>query len=69
MPDPDEGFGFAIGTLHDARVLVDFGGRLVDHMKLDQQEALDFAEGLVHAVHQAREHGRVIEIPGSPHSG
>jgi len=57
----DTNIEFAVGTLHDGRVLLDFQMAKVDHLKLSREQALELAEGLVEAVNQANKHGRVIE--------
>ncbi len=48
-------FDFIIGTTPDGRILIDFRGMLIDHMKLGQLTALDMAEALVQAVQQAKQ--------------
>ena len=56
---------FIVGTLPDGRVLIDFKAAKVDHLKLSATQALELAEGLVEAVNQATQHGRVILPMGS----
>ena len=65
MPD-DAKIQFCVGTLADGRVLIDFLTHMADHLKLEQDEALDLAEALVDAVNQARKFGREIITPGGP---
>ena len=61
---PDEAdFDFIVGSTPDGRVLLDFRGMKIDHMKMTQDMALNMAEGLVEAVTQARD-GIIIRIPG-----
>ena len=65
MPD-DAKIQFCVSTLHDGRVLIDFLTHMCDHLKMEQDEALDFAEALVEAVTQARKFGREILTLGGP---
>ena len=62
MGQTDESITFAVGTLHDGRVLLDFNTRKVDHLKLTPEGALELAEGLVEAAREAAK-GRVIVTP------
>ncbi len=48
-------FDFIVGTTDDGRVILDFRGMRIDHMKMGQVTALDMAEALVQAVQQAKE--------------
>lgn len=71
MADGTEGpgeadFDFVIGTTPDGRVLVDFRGMRIDHMKLGQVTALDMAEALVQAVQQAKE-GIIVTLDRGAH--
>ncbi len=53
---PEEAdFDFIVGTTDDGRVILDFRGMRIDHMKMGQMTALDMAEALVEAVNQAKE--------------
>lgn len=54
-------FDFIIGSTPDGRIVVDFRGMRIDHMKLKQDEALEMAEGLVEAVQQAKQ-GIIISL-------
>ncbi len=65
MPD-DAKIEFCVGTLADGRVLIDLRSHMADHLKLEQDQALDLAEALVEAVNQARQFGREIITPGGP---
>ena len=65
MPD-DAKIEFCVGTLADGRVLIDFLTHMCDHLTMEQDEALDFAEAIVEAVNQARQFGREIITPGGP---
>jgi len=53
--DSEADFDFAVGSLPDGRVLLDFFGMTVDHLKLNQDMALDLAESLVEAVKMAKQ--------------
>ena len=59
--DDEADFDFIVGSLHDGRVLLDFRGMKIDHLKLKQNTALDLAEALVEAVKQAKE-GIIITL-------
>lgn len=48
-------FDFIVGSTSDGRIVVDFRGMKIDHMKLKPEMALDMAEALVEAVSQAKE--------------
>ncbi len=53
---PDEAdFDFIVGSLPDGRVILDFQGMRIDHMKIGQLTALDMAEAIVEAVNQGKE--------------
>lgn len=54
-------FDFVIGSMPDGRVVIDFRGMKIDHLKLKQHIALDMAQALVEAVQQAKE-GVVITL-------
>lgn len=62
--EQDTSIAFIVGTLPDGRVLIDFQ-RMLDHVKLGQDTALDLAETLVEAVRQARQ-GAILRVPGAP---
>ena len=56
MPEPAEAdFDFLLGSMPDGRVVLDFRGMKVDHLKLTQDMALNLAEALVEAVQQAKQ--------------
>lgn len=59
MGEGDTQIQFLVGTTPEGEVLLDFR-RLVDHVKLQPNAALELAEGLVDAAKQAAQHGRVI---------
>ena len=63
----DVGVVYVVGSLPDGRALIDFRGRAVDHLKLEQDVALDMAEALVEAVRDARQgiitHTGFVEPP------
>ncbi len=59
-------FDFIIGTTPDGRILIDFRGMRIDHMKLGQLTALDMAEALVQAVQQAKE-GIIVTLDRGVH--
>lgn len=54
-------FDFIVGSLPDGRVVLDFRGQKIDHLKLKQHMALNLAEALVEAVNQAKE-GVIITL-------
>ncbi len=54
-------FDFLVGSTPDGRIVIDFRGMKIDHMKLKQDVALDLAQGLVEAVQQAKE-GVIITL-------
>ena len=58
MPDEAK-IEFIIGTTPEGRILIDFRTNKIDHLKLDQDMALDMAQALVEAVQQAKA-GRII---------
>jgi len=54
-------FDFIVGSTPDGRVLLDFRGMQINHLKMTQDVALNLAEGLVEAVNQARQ-GLVVSL-------
>lgn len=64
--DGDQNVQFLLGTLPDGRVLVDFRGTPIDHLKLTPDQALELAEYLVHTAKEARR-GRHILVAGGVH--
>ncbi len=60
MPDGQHGpgeadFDFIVGTTADQRVLIDFRGMKIDHMKMTDMQALFLAETLVEAAKQVKQ--------------
>ena len=66
MADGTEGpgeadFDFLVGSTPDGRIVLDFRGMKIDHLKLTQLMALDLAESLCEAVGQAKE-GIIVSL-------
>ena len=59
-------FDFVVGSTTDGRIVVDFRGMKIDHMKLKPDMALDMAEALVEAVSQAKE-GIIVTLDSGAH--
>jgi len=61
--DDEAQMDFIVGTTPEGRVLMDFRGMTINHLKLEQDMALNLAEALVQAVQQAKQ-GIIITTPG-----
>lgn len=59
--DDEADFDFIVGSLPDGRIVIDFRGMRIDHMKLTQHTALYLASTLVEAVQQAKQ-GVIISL-------
>ena len=59
--DNEADFDFIVGSMPDGRIVLDFRGMKIDHLKLKQDMALDLAESLVEAVQQAKQ-GFIISL-------
>lgn len=59
--DGEADFDFIVGSMPDGRIVIDFRGMKIDHLKLTQDMTLEFAEALVEAVQQAKE-GLIISL-------
>ncbi len=59
--DDEADFDFIVGSTPDGRVLIDFRKMKIDHLKLNQDTALNLAEALCEAVQQAKE-GVIVSL-------
>lgn len=60
MTDGTEGpgeadFDFLLGSLPDGRIILDFRGMKIDHLKLTQDRAAELRDGLDEAIKDARQ--------------